>query len=321
MIKQLSAYYFRSHMYTLVPRHVREDMTWMADIGTQAVVIGVLEQDLHAAVENIETIAAEAERVGMKLFITPSRWGSLIAGCPKVPSIFSSCRPEVWSLKEDGSPNLFMGPVASVHHPATLEFFADSLEKTLAIAPISGIVWDEPKALLQKDFSPMAKAALQERDIQDPDVHADAQADFFHQVNLAARAMDPSLDISLFIYGHIDGYVVDRLARIPSLSSFGLDGRPYRKSDGGGSDSGIQEPTKFLCDQGPRFIDSAHRHQKDAFMLIENHAMKARDIDLMDQRLPEVLALGAEHICYYYYPRSVTEPERAMQVIAKHLSR
>lgn len=320
-MKHVSAYYFRSHMYTLVPRHVREDMEWMADLGTDAVVIGVLEQDLFAAVENIQTVAEEAERVGMKLYMTPSRWGSLVAGCPKVPSTFSSSRPEVWSLKKDGTPHLFMGPLASVHHPATLEFFVDAMEQALSLAPISGIIWDEPKALEKKDTSPMALEALKGKDVEDINVHIDAQADFFDQVNQAARTLRPDLDISMFVYGHLEGYLVDRLARIPSLNSFGLDGRPYRKEDGGGSDSGIQEPTKFLCDQGPRFIEAAHRHGKDAFMLIENHAMKAQDIDLMDQRLPEVLALGAEHICYYYYPRSVTEPDRAMQVIAKHLSR
>jgi len=306
-------------MYTIVPRHVREDMSWMADIGTKAVVIGILEQDLTAAVENIQIIATEAERVGMQLYITPSRWGSLIAGCPKVPSIFSSSRPEVWSLKENGSPWLFLGPVASVHHPATLEFFVTSLNKCLSLAPISGIIWDEPKALLQCDHSPVAARALQGKDIWNPDVHTDAQADFFDKVNVEALKTNPTLNISMFIYGHIEGYPVERLAQIPSLHDFGLDGRPYRKTDGGGSDSGIMNPTKFLCDQGPTFIDAAHRNSKNAFMLIENHAMKAKDIDLMDQRLPEVLELGAEHICYYYYPRSVSEPDRAMRVLAKHL--
>jgi hypothetical protein len=61
----LNAYYFRAHMYTLVPRHVREDMEWMADIGTDAVTIGVLEQDLTAAVENIQIVHREAERAGL----------------------------------------------------------------------------------------------------------------------------------------------------------------------------------------------------------------------------------------------------------------
>ncbi len=33
-----NAYYSRQPMYTLVPRHVREDMEWMASIGTNTVI-------------------------------------------------------------------------------------------------------------------------------------------------------------------------------------------------------------------------------------------------------------------------------------------
>ena len=43
--KFLSAYYFRAHMYTMVPHQVREDMKWMADHGTDAVDVAVLEQE------------------------------------------------------------------------------------------------------------------------------------------------------------------------------------------------------------------------------------------------------------------------------------
>lgn len=78
-----TAYYFRAHSYTMVPRHVREDMEWMADHGTDAIALGILEQDLNAAVENFQRIGTEANRVGMKVFATPSRWGSMVAACPR----------------------------------------------------------------------------------------------------------------------------------------------------------------------------------------------------------------------------------------------
>jgi hypothetical protein len=71
--KLLNAYYFRGHMYTLVPRHVREDMKWMADVGTNIVSVAVLEQDFFAAVENIEIICNEAAKLGMEVWAVPSR--------------------------------------------------------------------------------------------------------------------------------------------------------------------------------------------------------------------------------------------------------
>ena len=79
----IAAYYLNAHMYTIVPRHVRADMEWMASIGTEYLCVGVLEQDLFAARENHALILAEAARVGMKVLAVPSRWAGLTAGATK----------------------------------------------------------------------------------------------------------------------------------------------------------------------------------------------------------------------------------------------
>ncbi len=71
-------------MYTLVPRHVREDLRWMADIGTRLVSLAVLEQDFRAAGENIDLVCEQAHRAGQQVVAVPARWGGLTAGAPKV---------------------------------------------------------------------------------------------------------------------------------------------------------------------------------------------------------------------------------------------
>ncbi len=324
----LSAYYFRAHMYTIVPRHVREDMEWMADMGTDAVAIGILEQDLFAAVENIEILYREADRVGMKLLATPSRWGNLVAGCPKVPSLFCATNPEATMLRADGSPLIgAFGPLASVHHPATFEFFCESIERMLGIAPFAGIVWDELKALDAMDYSSAAKRALADSDtgrggdIDDLHAHIDAFCDFFDRVNGEARGMSPDLRLSAFVYGYLTGYRAERPAQIGNLDEYGCDGRPYRAEDKGGNDSGATRAEKLLCEQGPYFVELARRNGKRPLFLIENHAMAEEDVEIMDRRLPEVLSLGAEHVLYYYYPRSLKDPDRNMNTLRKHLSK
>ena len=54
---EIAAYYLNVHMYTCVPRHVRNDMQWMADKGTNYVCPGILEQDLFAARETSRSSA------------------------------------------------------------------------------------------------------------------------------------------------------------------------------------------------------------------------------------------------------------------------
>ncbi len=135
--KLLNACYFRAHMYTMVPRHIREDMKWMAGAGTNVVSIAVPEQDLYAAVENIQTVCEEAAKAGMAVHAVPSRWGGLVAGAPKVPSMFSVTNPQTWMLRKDGKPafNGTSGVTSSIHYPETYDFFCGSVDKIVRIHP------------------------------------------------------------------------------------------------------------------------------------------------------------------------------------------
>ena len=316
----LSAYYFRAHMYTCVPHQIREDMEWMADAGTDAVVLGILEQDLHAAVENIERVASEARRVGMEMWVTPSRLGNLVAGCPKVPSIFSAMHHEAWAYDREGHPQLsFLGPVASVHHPATFDFFCDTLFDVLKKFPVSGIIWDELKNLSMMDYSQSAQNAIPADQIDRLDAHVDATIAFFDRVGEALLSRYPELRISLFLEGTLDGYPVERCARMQNLHDFGCDGRPFALADQGSSDSGPTPAKKCLCDHGPYFKELAQQTNKRSLYLIENHAMKDEDIAHMDKRLPEILGMEIDHLIYYYFPRSVQSPYRCMNTLRRHL--
>ena len=64
----------------------------MAGVGTQNVCVSLLEQDLFAAVENVNIIIAEAKRAGMQVLGVPTRLAGVYAGAPKVPSLWLSTR-------------------------------------------------------------------------------------------------------------------------------------------------------------------------------------------------------------------------------------
>lgn len=309
----LNAYYLRHHMYTLVPRHVREDMAWMADLGTDIVSIGILEQDLFASQYNLDIICQEADRAGLSVHAVPSRWGGVVAGAPKVPSLFTATHPETWIVDADGRPvyGEVWGPMSSVHHPDTFALYAESLRQMLTQWPIKGIVWDEVKILDVVDRSPAA------RDAQPPgadaSAHIDAVADFFDRAGREARKHNPDLLLSMFIYAFIEGYAVERCARLAALDYFGCDGKPWRLED-------YDRPVKkTLLGMGERFLAEARKNGKGGLFLIENLDMSLKECEIMDRRLPEVLALRPEQLIYYYYPRNMEDPDRQMAILAKHL--
>lgn len=312
----LNAYYFRAHTYTLVPAQVRDDMRWMADVGTNAVSVAVLEQDLFAAVENIEIICTEAEKAGMQVFAVPSRWGGMVAGAPKVPSLFSVHNPQTWMLEKDGTPvkSAVSGVISSVHYPEVLDFFCATAEKMFELWNIQGVIWDEPKSF-RVDYSAKAKEKLGEN--ASWETHLKAVCDFYSQVNAHIKQAAPGKTTALFSYAHSHQSIVEAAAQITGLDYFGCDGRPWYNADGGQQEGS----GKVLLgqDAGERFLKAARKHNKKSLMLIENHNMPDRDTALMDKRLPQVLALAPDQIIYYYYPRNIQSPDQNMSVLKKHL--
>ena len=310
----LNAYYFRHHFYSIVPRHVRADMEWMRDIGTTAVSLAILEQDLYAARANVDIICAEAQRVGIAVWAVPSRWGGLVAGAPKVPSLFAANHPATWSHAADGTPHItqFGGPQCSVFHPQLREFWRATLDQVITQWPIAGVVWDEPKNLYRLDYSPHARAALSEISRV---THLSAVADFFDAMGAGAKTTRPDLKLGMFSVANASTEVIERLARIESLDDFGCDGRPWRLEDGGT----LQAPDKVLIGRGERFLQAARANDKRGFLLIENHDMTRADDALMEKRLPEVTAMNADYLIYYYYPRNIPDPEAQMKMLGAQL--
>ena len=325
----IAAYYLNAHMYTIVPRHVRADMEWMVAIGTQYLCVGVLEQDLFAARENHALILAEATRVGMKVLAVPSRWAGLTAGAPKTPSLFSVANPETWMMNKRGttlvSPQV-SGVISSIHHPKTLQFFEDTLAELFRQHPtMAGFILDEPKAF-NIDTSPMAVTALGAN--APLEAHLGAARDFYSKVCRFAKERWPEKLTVLF--QKADNHTPAELAAgggVGPLDYYGCDGRPWTREEDqrfphGGANSESGKGKILLSGIGQLFIDTARKVPgRKSFFLAENHNITAPMIDAMDRDYPAALALRPDLFAYYYYPRNVQEPDRAMEVIARHVRR
>lgn len=323
---KVAAYYLRAHMYTCVPRHIREDMEWMASVGTDYVCPAFLEQDLFAAYENHALIAAEAERVGMQVLAVPSRWGGLTAGAPKVPSLFTMLNPETKVANKQGKTAIMpkvSGGISSIHHPDTLKFFCNTLAELVRQHPkLAGFIIDEPKNFII-DTSPMAVKALGKD--APLTAHYAAARDFWSEVFAFAKERWPDKLTILFQQAHSEADEIAASSGIQHLDYYGVDGRPWGLEDDQkmtsteeGQESG--KGKVLLSGRGETFIKAARSVPgRKSFFLIENHNLHASMIEPMDRNYPAVLALKPDMATYYYYPRNVQDPDRAMAVIGKHL--
>jgi hypothetical protein len=317
-MRTLNVYYLRAHTYTIVPRQIAEDMKWMAEAGTNIVSIAVLEQDFTAAVENIRIICEEAHRHGMRAFAVPSRWAGLVAGAPKVPSLYSCQNPGGWILERDGRPLLspFSGVISSVHAPDTLRFFSSCIDRLFETWPFDGFILDEPKGFAA-DYSPAALSVLGATPSLDE--FEQSAVDFYERVLQHSKLNHPDKETWMFIHANKRDFLVNACAKIVGLDVYGCDGRPWRIADEGEN----EEPGKVLLDanQGERFLQAAKQNGKQSLWLIENHNMRRQDYELMDRRLPDLFTHAVDNLIYYYYPRNLENPELAMEIMRNHILR
>jgi hypothetical protein len=296
---KLNAYYLRAHMYTLVPRHVREDMEWMAGIGTDIVSLAILEQDLTAVPRNLDCICREAERAGMQVYAVPSRWAGLTAGAPKVPSQFAAAHPETWLREANGRPhvNPFSGPACDVTHSAVGDFFRGQLSVLLKQWPIRGLIWDEPKTL--ETQGPLALAR------------------FYDAMGAHARLVRPDVKLAMFLHSYQGAALAEPCAAIPNLDIFGCDGRPWGPAEAPLVDN---DAKVLLGGHGERFLAQARAQGKQSLLLVENHDLPAKAGPVLEANLPRILALKPDHLIYYYYPRNLEDPELIMNIMARALA-
>ena len=298
--KYLNAFYYRAQMYTMVPHQIQEDMKWLANAGTNAITIAVLEQDFDAASENIQFIIKEANKVGMDVIATPSRWGGIVAGAPKVPSVFTIRNPQTWVLNKDGSAfdTSITGRISSINNEETYQFIQNQVDKLFQNWNFKGIIWDEPKTI-SLDYSPAAIKKFGKDPTMDQQIQANV--DFYSRINKHIKTKFPDKSTSFFIYASFDDETIKKLAKIQYLDYFGADGRPWNQKDGGQLEC---EGKTLLGNQGQRFIDAAHSNNMKSMLLMENHNLPSADIHLLEKGMPELLKMDVDQLIYYYYPRT-----------------
>jgi hypothetical protein len=313
--KYLNAFYYRAQMYTMVPHQIKEDMKWLADAGTNAITISVLEQDFEASFENIQFIIKEANKLGMDVFAAPSRWGGIVAGSPKVPSVFTCRNPQTWVLHKDGTAvdTSISGRISSINSEETYQFVENLLDELFQKWNFKGVIWDEPKTI-SMDYS---QAAIQKFGVNPTmDQQIQANVDFYSRLNKHVKTKFPDKTTSLFVYSSYGDETIKKLAKIECLDYFGADGRPWDLADGGQLEG---DGKTLLGIQGQRFIDAAHANSKKSLFLMENHNLPKSDIHLLEKGMPELLKMDVDQLIYYYYPRNVEDPDKTMNIIKKYL--
>ncbi|MCE9616067.1 MAG: hypothetical protein K8T26_17485 [Lentisphaerae bacterium] len=309
----LTAYYFRGQDLCVVRRHIREDMQWMADVGTDYAAVGVHEFQLERLGDaGFDIICDEAARVGIKIHAIPARWGGLIAGWSTAAGMFSATHPEAWMRNADGTPvirNFAGGAICSIYHPATLESFQHNLTRLLKQWPIDGIVWDEIKVLRDEDHSAAAIKAL--GGPSTGETHVRNMAAFFSKANQFARAIKPDLVISCFIYAWFEDWIMRHCAAIDGLDYFGIDGVAIPHED---------PRRKSVFGNFQRSAVVAREANRKTLCLVETMPGSGLPLEQAIGYVREFIQTPIDNLYYYYHGSNVGPMKRYMSEMKRVLT-
>lgn len=309
------AYYIHQSPYTKPPEQTRQDMQWMRDCGFDAVAVTVSELDIIKFPVDLDRVVAMIREYGMKPYIVPSRWGGLVAGAVGVKSYFSAAHDEALMRRRDGTAveDPLWGKMASVHSPATIEFYHQTLDTCMRRWNFDGIIWDEPKAFDLQDFcvEAVAKRGMDDSLLWDRKMFAN----FFDEIGGYVKKNYPGTRLSMFIYAHLPQEIMDVCTSIKNLDDFGIDGNPFLQQ------RSTEKTKKTLLGNAEKIAAVCKERNKNSLILIENFDLVKEEMEEMDRNLPEILASGVDVVMAYYYGRNNEDPDRVMEITRKHLQK
>ncbi len=316
--KLLGAYYFGAGYFTLVPENIRKDLEKMQKLGTDIICIGITENDTHKNVENIEFIIEEAHHRGMKVFGVPSRMAGITAGQPIEPPLFGYHYPHTATLDKHGAPIIRKshGILSSFYHPEVKEYFITLTSKMITQWKLDGIIWDEPKSTY-KGWQDFSELALKNNPDSNYVKYMQDFVKFMSDINTALKNVRPDLTIVFFDEACRNDTVIEQCAKIKHLDFYGTDGKPYPKEK---SPHKGNRATKVLPVYGQKYLKAARKNGVKTMMLVENQRLTGKEIDYMEQTLPEIVNYDLDMLIYYYYGFYTNDTERRMNVIRKIIS-
>ncbi len=312
--RYLSTYYFHGQDLCIVPRHVREDVAWMADHQVDGVFVGMHDADLRGG--NTAMVCEIIREAGLDVWLIPSRVGGLVAGWGRQPNYLSVEHPQWWGRQADGSPRESCGPQVSVFHPEVPEAVAETVSRMLGQCPATGIVWDEVKTLGGEDHCDAALARLGRPANEDDMVEGTVQC--FSEINRHLKQAHPDLRIACFLYCYSEQHHIDRCATIHLLDEFGCDGKCHFSGESGVGEGGNKKV--LMGGNDARFAAAAEKNGHLPFTLLETQLLDGFTMDVTLARMPEFLSTKSGHLAYYYYPYGMANPDAYMPKMGRMLA-
>jgi hypothetical protein len=298
----LTAYCLSYGHYTPIPKHYHESFSEIRDMGFDAVALSFSENEMRYSRRAFEMQIAIAHKLGLKVFVIPSRLGGRFAGAPLMSCMWLDLHPE---CQVPGHPDL-----ACIEAEPFVEWIREFMGTLIGDYELDGIVWDEIKrsGLVSTHPATLKKFGH----VPSTEEAQDGFVEFLDDLTGHCMKIRPELTVTMFNSATAPEYFTAKAARIPHFNYCGYDGNCCELSF-------YKEPPKqhkyLLADAWARTVRECADGGKKTFALIENMLMPESEHETYRRNLDAYLgAIRPDHLAVYYYAHNNQCPEIVHQI-------
>lgn len=305
----LTAYCMSYEYFTVIPKQWYESFSEMRDMGFDAVALTFSESEMRYSRRAFEAEVAMAHKLGLKVFVIPSRLGGRFAGAPLMHCLWLTMHPE---FQVPGHPD-----IACIEAEPFVEWIHDFMGTLISDYELDGIVWDEIKrsGLISTHPATLNKFGH----VPTTEEAQDGFVEFLGDLTAHCMKIRPELTVTMFNSATAPEYFTAKAAKIPSFRYCGYDGNFCDFSF-------YKEPPhqdKYLLgDAWERTVRECAAGGKKTFALIENFCVPKSEHDTYRKNLDSYLSsIRPDHLAVYYYGLNNECPEEVHQMTKELLKK
>ncbi|WP_149400123.1 hypothetical protein [Dictyobacter arantiisoli] len=276
---------------------VKQDFAQIRAAGATSIVYAIHEQEEQRWPRDLERGLQLARDAGLKVYISPGRFGNLFAGPVYMPSWYTFRHPQ--SLVKDRHGRAH--DMTCFNHESFRSWLFKEIEYYLTNYPVDGILIDEPRIPDITCFCSVCRALCPDiTDLQH--FRLRSMIDFLNELFSCVKRVNHQAKTSIALLPPDVG-LIEELASIASLDTIGC--HLFWQLLG--------EDVTAVSTWGQQVIEAVKGHGKRSQLWLQNFNLSQEEEPLLESAFSSLLSAEPDDIACYYYWRNNERPEQVWQ--------
>ena len=289
----------------LHPDVVKQDFDRIRATGAGSILYAIQEQEEQRLRRDLERGLRQAQDAGLKVHLSPGRYGNLFAGPSFVPGWYTFRHPQSRVMDRHGRYH----EISCFNHQSFRSWLFKEIEHYLTSYPINGILIDEPRGLEVTCFCSVCRALCPDvTDIQR--FRRRSMIEFLGELCACVKHVDSNIKTTIALLPQ-DMSQVEDIATIPQLDTIGC--HLFWNL--------LNEDVTVVEQWGRDIVEIARRQGKRSQLWLQNFNLDEDSQKQLESAFAQVLSLEPDELGCYYFWRNNTDPTRVWQITQACLRR